>query len=325
MQSNKPTRRLGRGLDSLINRAILDYQAATNDLQAAMVPKDHQPETERTDSSGPRAAVQSAMLPMESITPNPFQPRQQFNDADVSQLADSIRINGFVQPIIVRSHNKGYQIVAGERRFRAARMLGMTSVPAIIREATDEQMVELALVENIQREDLNPVDRAKAYKAFADRFQLSAEQIAQRLGEDRTTVVNYMRILELQKSVLDLIVARKLSMGHARCLLGVADRDRQLRLAESAARSELSVRALEELVRRERSAVADRAVEAVPVPSSRVRSAHLKDMEQRFEQAVKTRVTIHEGKRRGTGRITIEYYSLHDFERIAHLLGVRLD
>jgi ParB family chromosome partitioning protein len=240
-------------------------------------------------------------------------------------LADSIRTNGFVQPIIVRPHNNAYQIIAGERRFRAAKILAMASVPAIIRDATDEQMVELALVENIQREDLNPVDRARAYHAFADRFHLSPDQIAQRLGEDRTTVLNYMRIIELQKSVLDLIVARKITMGHARSLLSVADRATQLRLAESAARNELSVRALEELVRRERHSGDAPAQEPLPASSSRVRAAHLKDMEQRFEQAVKTGVTIHEGKRRGTGRITIEYYSLHDFERIAHLLGVPLD
>lgn len=266
------------------------------------------------------------MVPVDSITANPFQPRQKFGDGDLAQLTESIRTNGFVQPIVVRKKEKGgYQIVAGERRWRAAKRLNMTSVPVLIRDATDEQMVELALVENIQREDLNPIDRAKAYRAFADRFSVNADQIAQRLGEDRTTVSNYLRLLDLQSSLHEMVADRKLSMGHARCLLGVHNHKRQMELAESVARNELSVRALEELVRREKLSTPSADPAESSKPSPRVRSAHLKDMEQRFERAIKTGVTIHEGKRRGTGRITIEYYSLHDFERIAEQLGVQLD
>jgi ParB family chromosome partitioning protein len=181
-------------------------------------------------------------------------------------------------------------------------------------------MLELALVENLQREDLNAIDRAEAYRGLCTKFDLKPEQVAERVGEDRTTVVNYMRLLELSKPIRRLVAQGRLGMGHARCLLGIKDEDRRERLAGSASQNELSVRALEEIVRREKT----RTGEAAEAASQRtqLRSAHLTDLESKFEQAVKTKVTIHEGRGKGTGRITIEYYSLDDFDRIAALLGV---
>jgi ParB family chromosome partitioning protein len=199
----------------------------------------------------------------------------------------------------------------------------MTHIPAIVREATDEQMLEFALIENIQREDLNAIERAKAYREFCTRFGLRPEEVASRLGEDRTTVVNYLRLLDLPEVIQSMVADHRLSMGHARCLLGIAEGGRRQRLAETVVANELSVRALEEIVRREktREAGEQRDEAQKPVP----RSAHLRDVQRRFEEAVKTKVTIREGKRKGTGRIVIEFYSLDDFDRIAAMMGVRAE
>ena len=172
------------------------------------------------------------------------------------------------------------------------------------------------------------MDRARAYRQFCTHFGLKPEEVADRLGEDRSTVLNYLRLLDLAEPIRALVAAGKLSMGHARCLLGVENEVHRLRLAEAVAANELSVRAAEEIVRRGKAFLAAGATTMAPpptVPRGRLRSAHLQDLEQRFERAVKTKVTIHEGRKRGSGRITIEYYTLDDFDRVASLLGVDID
>ncbi len=307
----KPTRRLGRGLDSLVSNLRSVSSQPTPPIEELDT-------TERAVTRNEAApSIRAASLPAEALTPNPQQPRSNAKHGDVLSLARSIEQTGILQPIVVRCVSGRYQIIAGERRWRAARSLGMTHVPVIVRDATDDQMLEFALIENIQREDLNAIDRAKAYRQFCDRFSLKAEQVATRLCEDRTTVANYIRLLELPDPIKELVAAAKLSMGHARCLLGIKDDAECLRLAESAVENQLSVRALEEVVRREKRS--DRTL----APKSRLeRRAHLRDLERRFEEAIKTKVTIQEGKRKSTGRVVIEYYSLDDFDRIAELLGV---
>ncbi len=196
-------------------------------------------------------------------------------------------------------------------------------VPVIVREATDDQMLELALIENIQREDLNAIDRALAYRQFCAQFDLKPEEVARRLGEDRTTVVNYIRLLDLPEEIRLLVAGAQLSMGHARCLLAVRDADYQVRLAKSTVQNQLSVRALEEIVRRTKSQPTE---EADQTPRGTPgRASHVRDLERRFEQAAKTKVTIREGKKKGSGRIIIEYYSFDDFDRLAGAFGVDLD
>jgi ParB family chromosome partitioning protein len=226
-----------------------------------------------------------------------------------------------LQPIAVRPFGELYQIIAGERRWHAARSIGLAEVPVLVRDSTDEEMLELALIENIEREDLNAIDRALAYREFCTQFGLKPDQVASRLGEDRTTVVNYLRLLDLSKPIQDLVETGRLSMGHARCLLGITDEPRRLKMAESAVENELSVRALEEVVRREktRSETSEATTQDAKVPS---RAAHLDNLEERFERALGTKVTIREGKRKATGRIIIQYYSLDDFDRVAERLGV---
>jgi ParB family chromosome partitioning protein len=307
---SKPVRRLGRGLDSLVS-----------DLRGeAMAPP--APAAVPTTSDNQRHQAAPQTLPIRNIQPNPFQPRQDVTSADIVTLADSIREHGILQPITVRPHGGGYQIIAGERRWQAAQAAGLAEVPVVVRDATDQQMIEWALIENIQREDLNAIDRALAYRRYCDEFHLKADQVAERLGEDRTTVVNYLRLLDLPGELRQAVADESLSMGHARCLLGVADPDRQAKLADSAIAHGLSVRALEELVRREKTRKADETARGDVVVKA---SPHVRDMERRFEQAVKTKVSIRESRRRGRGRIVIDYYSFDDFDRIAGQLGVELE
>ena len=181
---------------------------------------------------------------------------------------------------------------------------------------TTGKMLEMALIENIHREDLNAVDRARAYRRYCDEFDVSAQDLAERLGEDRTTVVNYLRLLELPEEIKELVVAGVLSMAHARCIVGVEDEEERLRLARSVEAHGLSVRALEEVIRREKRGRERGDEEAVQKP------AHVRDLEERLSLGTGTKVRIREGRRRGSGRITIEYYSLDDFDRISRLLGV---
>lgn len=314
----KQARRLGRGLDSLVSDLRVQQQPAPT-MKPGSADRSADPSGSPVSSHGPS----NIMMPVGSLEPNPFQPRQTFSEVELESLANSIRRNGVLQPIVVRYHEGTYQIIAGERRWRAAKQAGHTSVPVIIRKAEDEQALELAMVENLQREDLNPIERARAYASFCSRFSLKAEEVAERLGEDRSTVANYMRLLDLEDVVQGLVAVGQLSMGHARCLLGVADGAKRLNLAESAARNELSVRALEEIVRRQRGA--RDASEANASPKGKTRSPHLRDLQTRFEQALQTKVTIHEGKRKGSGRIVIQYFSLDDFDRIAERVGLSVD
>lgn len=288
-------------------------------------PVDQSTDVERTqeapDPVTQESAPQATMLATRSIRRNPYQPRDTISDENIVSLARSLRRNGFIQPISVRRVAKGYQIIAGERRWLAAKSIGLSHVPVLIRTAGDAEMIELALIENLQREDLNAIERAGAYQRFCQEFNLSPEQVAHRIGEDRSTVVNYIRLLDLAPELRKMVADGRLAMGHARCLLGVAAADRRVQLAGAVARNQLSVRALEEIVRRERKRHS--GAQAEPRARQRQRSAHVVDMEQRFEERLKTKVVIEEGKRKGTGRIIIEYYTLDDFDRVAETLGVR--
>ena len=318
---SKAARRLGRGLESLVSN-LRGVDATGSETPPP--PKDAKGDLPRSaQPSAEESATGPATVPIDSLRSNPFQPRSAVADSQVESLARSIQRNGILQPVAVRRSGSGYEIIAGERRWHAAKLCSMLTIPIVLREADDEQMIELALVENLQREDLNAIDRARAYRQFCDRFSLKPEVVAGRIGEDRTTVVNYLRLLELEPQVQDMVAAGTLSMGHARCLLGIADTERRRVLATSASQQGLSVRALEEIVRREKTRSGGSRTQASGLEDTR--SPHLKDMETRLEQAIKTKVTIHEGRRKGTGRITIEYYSLDDFDRITALLGLRGD
>ena len=315
---SKSTKRLGRGLDSLVSH-IAD--ATRNVVPDALVAAS---ESKRPEAFSVLQGDGDALLAtIDSLQPNPFQPRDNTIDNDILSLGKSIQRNGMLQPISVRPLGDRYEIIAGERRWRAALSLGLSHVPVIVRDASDEQMLELALVENIQREDLNAIDRARAYRRYCDTFGLKVDDVAERIGEDRSTVANYVRLLELPDEVQEMVSKGAIAMGHARCLLGVADSNRRMQLADAVVGNQLSVRALEELVRRERTRGSGEA--DIPGTAVRTASPHLADIQRRFEETVRTKVVIREGKRKGTGRIVIEYHSLDEFDRLASMLGVPLE
>ncbi len=332
---SKPERRLGRGLDSLVSNLRPELERLpSRDPQPFRDERKTEQNLAGSDANGSdrsTGTVGAAMVAIRDLVPNPYQPRDKITNDDVVSISNSMRRHGLLQPISVRAMGGQYQIIAGERRWRAATSIGLTHVPVIVRQATDEQMLELALIENLEREDLNAMDRARAYRRFCTQFGLKPEEVADRLGEDRSTVANYLRLLDLAEPIQAMVAAGKLSMGHARCLLGELSEVHRAQLAEAIVANELSVRAVEEIVRRRKGLQAG-ATDVALLGSDgkkpavgRLRSAHLRDLEERFERAVKTKVSIHEGRRKGSGRITIEYYSLDDFDRVASKLGVEAE
>ena len=322
--------RLGRGLDSLVSSPHTDEQAletpARGGQQAQSEPGTHADDTDRpsvgrgapVDTEAPGSPIVRT-LPIEDLRPNPFQPRDTIDPQRVAGLARSIAASGIIQPIVARSTPHGPEIITGERRWRAARAAGLNTVPVIIRQANDEQMLEWALIENIHREDLNAVERAQAYKRYLDAFTLTTDDLAQRLGEDRSTVTNYVRLLELPEPVRRLLADGRISMGHARALLGLSDDSRRAELAATAAKKPLSVRALEQWVRRER---APRRENRPGGPQATASHLHIRDLERRFSERLGTKVSIMLGKQKGAGRVVIEFYNVDDFERICAEIGL---
>jgi ParB family chromosome partitioning protein len=251
-------------------------------------------------------------LDLDRIIPNPYQPRLNFDSEKLKELADSIRERGIIHPILVKTTDDGYQIVAGERRWKAARIAGLTKVPAmLVDNLSDDEQLQVALIENIQREDLNPIDEALAYRSLADRFGLTQQLIAQRVGKDRSSVANTVRLLSLPDEVKDKIAGDQLSAGHARALLALDSSHDQIRLARRIVNEGMSVRRAEEMVygRKKR------------VHRSGTRSAEIESLENRMRQFLGTAVRI--GERRQKGKITIEYYSHDDLNRILDIIGLQ--
>ncbi len=274
------------------------------------------------------------VLPITLLVPHSRQPRRTFRPETIGGLARSIVQSGVVQPIVVRRKKESsessqgivrYEIIAGERRWRAAKAVGLEEVPVVVRELADDQAFELALIENIQREDLNAIDRATAYDRYCTEFSLKPEDVASKLGEDRTTVVNYLRLLELPKTVKEMVAEGLISMGHARCILGVNDSEEQIDLARRVVTNSLSVRVLEDIVRRQKEQRKQGACKSEEETKGQEKSPHISDLENRLQQAVGTKVAIKEGRRKGRGRIVIDYYSLDDFDRISNMLGLETE
>lgn len=251
-------------------------------------------------------AAEARPIRLEEIRPNPFQPRQNVAD-DLGELVASIKEKGILQPVLVRRRRDGYELVSGERRFQAAKQAGLEQIPAVVRSVDDREMLELALVENLQRKNLNPVDEAVAYKRLADEFKLKHEEIAQKVGKDRSTVTNTMRLLELPYKVRDALAAGQISAGHARALLGVTNRRVQVELCERIVKEDLSVRVVERLTG-----------EVKPKPPKRPepeKDVHVRELEESLQEHLGTRVRI-QPLRSGTGQVTIEYHSEDDLGRI---------
>ena len=265
-------------------------------------------------SSTPAEADTLLEIAVEDIEANPHQPRKLFSTAALDELAASIKASGVIQPVIVRRQGTGYQLVAGERRWRAARQAGLPRVPAIVREVTDAESLELALVENLLREDLNPMEEAEAYDKLLARFGWTQEELAQRVGKERSSIANVLRLLRLPPPIQDDLRSGRLTMGHARALLALATPGEQLDLRDEILTHEWSVRATEDTVR---TATAGRP----PRPKQRRRSAEMAALEEALQRALMTRVRIVGSERQG--RIEVNYANAEELERLAGLLGAR--
>jgi ParB family transcriptional regulator, chromosome partitioning protein len=254
-----------------------------------------------------------AFLQITQIKPNPFQPREDFNQEALEELVNSIKEKGIIQPILVRTKGDAYELIAGERRLRAAQILKMTEVPAIIKEVEDRDSLELALIENIQRQDLNSIEQARAYQYLLDKFQLTQEEVSEVLGKARVTVTNVLRLLKLPLEIQESIKSGKLSFGHGRALLEVEDPNLQRKLVQEIVHNSLSVRELETIIRTKR----------VRKPKVITRVLSEKDpltriMEEQLQEVLATRIKIVKKKKRG--HIIIEFYSHEDLERIVNKL-----
>jgi ParB family chromosome partitioning protein len=258
----------------------------------------------------PAAQAPPNTVSIDAIVPNPLQPRTIFQPERLEELAASIRVNGIIQPLIVRRTGQNFQIVAGERRWRAARIAGLTEVPIVIQEVADRQMLELALIENLQREDLNPIETAHAYERLGKELGISQEEIGRRTGKDRASITNMIRLLRLPNEVQLLIAEHRISTGHAKAILGLGSADEQTQLAEKTAAQGLSVRQVEKLVQEATSepAVSGHRKETPQDPNVRAAVGEL-------ERALGTRVRIVELSEQ-RGRIEIDYFSQPELDRL---------
>ena len=257
-------------------------------------------------------------IPVDQIEANPHQPRKAFDFKSLGELAASIRASGVIQPVIVRRHADGYQLIAGERRWRAARQAGLERIPALVRDATDAQSLELALIENLLREDLNPMDEAEAYQKLLAQFSWTQEELAQRIGKDRSSIANCLRLLRLPAEIQADLRGGRLTMGHARALLALGTDAEQLRLRDEILAHDWSVRATEDSVRAAEELARKRGA---PVKRARRRSAELAALEEALQRALMTRVRIVGNDR--TGKIEVVYASADELERLSELLGAR--
>lgn len=248
-------------------------------------------------------------VPVAEVAPNPLQPRKTFGAAALTELARSIKASGLIQPVVVRRVSNGYQLIAGERRWRAAREAGLQRIPAIVREATDIESLEIALVENLLREDLNPLEEAEAYQRLLAEFGWTQEQLGERVGRDRSSIANALRLFKLPLPIQDDLRAGRLTTGHARALLALTSATEQLKLRDEILERSWSVRATEENVQTRRTAP----------PAGRRRSAELAALEESLQRALMTRVRITGNEKRG--RIEVTYATPDELERLSAALG----
>jgi ParB family chromosome partitioning protein len=250
-------------------------------------------------------------IPIDRIRPNPRQPRKRFEDSALSELVESIRSSGVIQPVVVRRNGDDYELIAGERRWRAARQAGLDRIPAVVRDVTDAQSLELALVENLLREDLNPMEAAEGYRQLLAEFGWTQEELGHRIGKDRSSIANALRVLKLPSPIQDDLRAGRLTMGHAVALLSLTSQEDQIKLRDQIVAHSWSVRATE----------ADVKVRRAPRPPARRRSVELTALEQTLQRALLTRVRIEGNDRRG--RIEIVYATADELERLSGLLQGR--
>lgn len=288
---------LGKGLDSLISNKI-----------------DH--EIKKTVEEKAQDVSRETFLPLSKIEPNREQPRHHFDEAALKELADSIKVHGIIQPLVVRESGSRYEIIAGERRFRAAHLAGLKEVPVLIKNYSEQELYEIALIENIQREDLNAIEEAVAYKKLIEEYHLTQELVAERVSKSRVAITNALRLLKLDDRVQEMIIQKQLSAGHARALLSLEDGDQQYKLALEIINQKLSVREVEKRVH---------ALLNPPEPKEKkgnaAEDAIYAVYEEKLKSVMGTKVNI-QRKDKNTGKIEIEYYSVEEFERLMQIFQV---
>lgn len=295
----KAARGLGKGLDSLI--PVAAPQAET-----------------KTAEEKKEDGAQGTYVKITKVEPNREQPRKNFDEDALQELADSIKQYGIVEPLIVQDRKTHYEIIAGERRWRAAKLAGLKEVPVIVRNYTEQEIVEISLIENIQREDLNPIEEAQAYKRLLTEFNLKQDEVAERVSKSRTAVTNSMRLLKLCDEVQQMIIDDMITTGHARALISIEDAEQQYTIAQKVFDEKLSVRDVEKLVKNlnkpekaKKEPVTDKALEAV-----------YQDLEEKLKQSLGTKVAI-TSKGAGAGKLEIEFYTHDDLEKLTELLTGR--
>lgn len=285
MDRSLKRRALGRGLDALI------------------------PAPPAGEASAPATAESLVQLPLDRVQPNPLQPRQHFDDTELEELAASIRDHGLLQPIVVRARDDGYELIAGERRFRAAQRAGLREIPAVVRDADDRDALELALIENLQRADLDPIEEARAYERLRTQFGLTQDEIAARVGKHRSTIANALRLLRLPEDIQQEIAAGHLTPGHARALLAVDSPEEQRRLAREFQQRGVTVR--------------DAERRAQPPRRRHSLDPDWRAVEEQLRRTLDAKVRLCP-RRDGTGKVEIEYYSLDHLQVLLHRLGLRI-
>lgn len=296
-------RGLGKGLDSLIPNAV-------GEAKVKQESKAESKEEKRED--GKETVVKITM-----VEPNRKQPRKNFDEDALQELADSIKQFGLIQPILVQDRKDHYEIIAGERRWRAAKIAGLKEVPVIIRNYSEKEIMEISLIENIQRENLNPIEEAQAYKRLLEEFHLKQDEVAERVSKSRAAVTNSMRLLKLGEEVQQMLIDDMISTGHARALLAIENQEEQYTIAQKIFDEKLSVRDVEKLVKNlnkpaknpKKTTPADKTMEAIYL-----------DMEEKLKNRLSTKVTV-TSKGNGAGKIEIEFYNHEDLDRLMDLMG----
>ena len=325
-----PVRKLGRGLQALIGTPVqIQAPAASGGASAVSAPKPvlGNPVMANVPTTAPlQEGVDGPLLreiPVDRIVPNRRQPRVDFDQASLAALAESIKQSGLMQPIMVRPTPSGFELVAGERRWRAAKLIGLKVIPAVIRSVDDQGAAELALVENIQREDLNPMERAHALRRLADEFSLTHQAVAEKVGLDRASVTNLLRLSELDSATSDLVRSGRLSQGHAKALLGIQDASARAQLAARVVAEEWSVRELERRIQQVQrgGSVLPHSPSTGATAEVTARDANVADLERQLAEHLGTRVSIQLGRKKGSGRLSIEFYNLDQFDGLMQKMG----
>jgi ParB family transcriptional regulator, chromosome partitioning protein len=300
-QNNKEA--LGKGIRSLLQSIDTDLKTTAGGLKPAAV----------------QEATGVMRIPVENIEANPRQPRRDFDETALQELASSIKLHDIIQPITVsRLHGNKYRLISGERRWRASRLAGLVDIPAYVRQANDQELLELALLENLQREDLNAMEIALSYKRMMDELSHTQEQVAERMGKDRSTVTNYIRLLKLPPDIQVAVRNGEISMGHARALINVDTIDKQLYIFDEIKTKGLSVRQTENLVRNFYKEPDDKKQTVTSLPPA------FKKIEDKLSSHFSTRIKMKQGKN-GSGQITFDYYSLEELNKLLDQMNVTID